>query len=82
MPNVSDQEALAFCRRYPPMPPLLSFHYDMLCRQKTEDRLRRLSVPKKAAKLIVAAIPFRHLLKVTPQEIGAAWKAQVDAREE
>ena len=73
-------KAKAFCQRYPPMPPLLPFHYELFCRQKLENSLCQLGYSRKRAKVITARIPFEDLPKVAPEEIGAIWKAEVDAQ--
>ena len=73
-------KAKAFCQRYPPMPPLLPFHYELFCRQKLENSVCQLGYSRKRAKVITARIPFEDLPKVAPEEIGAIWKAEVDAQ--
>lgn len=80
MKNISDQEVLNFCRRYPPMPNLLPFHYELFCRQKLENSLCLLGYSRKEVEAIIRRIPFEDLPKVTPKEIGAIWRAEIDAQ--
>jgi len=70
MSNQDVQRALNFCRRYPPPPRLLPFHYELLCRRKLEKSLRRFRLSRKIAKAIARKVPFKYLPRVTPEEIG------------
>ena len=80
MKNISDQEALNFCRQYPPMPPLLPFHYELFCRRKLENSLCLLGYSRKEAEAITRRISFGDLPKVTPEEVATIWKAEIDAQ--
>ena len=71
-------EAKTFCQQYPPMPSLLPFHYELLCRQKLENSLCQLGYSRKVAETITARIPFEDLPKVTPEELSAWAKSEWD----